>query len=244
MISYIGGKRNHANKILNKIIFKPGAKFYDLCCGSGEISLALLRRGFDPKRIVMVDSGPWGLVWKNIGNGRFNLSRFATICDHFNRNPCLKEWCQHVASEPLDADQIYKFLILQACSFGGRPIIVSNNKLKTCGFRKSIQPELNELFRRVAECCKLARGINGRHKDARCISRSTLARATVFCDPPYKKSIYGNDLLPSEVKRICKDFYCTYSVELSERCYKLQTKGRRGGVVGTTQIEYLSHITL
>ena len=59
--SYQGGKQRLAKKIVD-IIFEQNeinedTKFYDLCCGSGAITLELINRGIHPSNITMVDRG-------------------------------------------------------------------------------------------------------------------------------------------------------------------------------------------
>lgn len=241
MISYVGSKKRFADKILNNIKIEENQRFYDMCCGSGEISIALVKRGFDPRRITMVDSGPWGMVWEKIGNGKFDLKRFAGICDHFNSYPCFKEWCRQQL--PLDIDQAYKFLILQACSFGGRPIIIRDGQFKLTGFRNNINPNIYTLFNRICEISKLMKGVKGKHQDV--LKTRVQKDSVLFFDPPYltDTNYYQDFVHISQIQKRFKKFYCTYSFDLEPRAIPLQTKSRRGGVRGIYhQIEYLSYI--
>ncbi|MEQ2561290.1 DNA adenine methylase [Sutterella wadsworthensis] len=59
--SYQGGKQRLSKNIVD-IILKDNKnnidyKIYDLCCGSGAISLELINRGINPEKIVMCDMG-------------------------------------------------------------------------------------------------------------------------------------------------------------------------------------------
>ena len=53
-----GGKQRVAAQISDVLIRafpRPNSRFYDLCCGSGAISIELVNRGIDPARICMLD---------------------------------------------------------------------------------------------------------------------------------------------------------------------------------------------
>lgn len=82
--AYQGGKQRIAKNIVD-IILKDNPQllddkndkyFYDLCCGSGAISIEMVNRGFNPQNIIMIDKSPWGLFWKMIGDGSFDLQIF------------------------------------------------------------------------------------------------------------------------------------------------------------------------
>lgn len=61
--SYQGGKQRLAKEIVDVIFDRnfitDNTKFYDLCCGSGAISLELINRGVNPENIIMLDVGVW-----------------------------------------------------------------------------------------------------------------------------------------------------------------------------------------
>ena len=75
-VTYQGAKHRYAAAIIDQINPRFDEPFYDLCCGSGTVSIELLNRGFNPKLLYMVDSGPWGSFWYSVGKGIFNLNRF------------------------------------------------------------------------------------------------------------------------------------------------------------------------
>jgi len=63
--SYQGGKQRVAAEIAEILvdetgIVDSGAEFFDLCCGSGAISVEMINKGVDPSKITMLDRGPWG----------------------------------------------------------------------------------------------------------------------------------------------------------------------------------------
>ena len=64
--SYQGGKQRIASQIVDVILESlpsENTQFYDLCCGSGAISIELVNRGIDPKSISMLDISSWGTFW-------------------------------------------------------------------------------------------------------------------------------------------------------------------------------------
>lgn len=243
MIAYIGGKSNLASKIIANINIPPSSRFYDMCCGSGEISLALVRRGFNPKRITMVDNGPWGQVWEKIGKKTFSLERFATICHQFNNYQDIKGWCRQASC---DRDRVYNFLILQACSYGGRPVTIKDGQFKILGFRKNIQPAIPILYRRVKEAVERLAGMEGSKKNVLQIRPEQ--DAVLFFDPPYDNEArfyQDNTLTISQIRTQFSKFYCTFSCELAPGGVSLHTDSRRAGVKGNRtyfRTEYLSHI--
>ena len=76
--TYQGGKQRYARQIVDHI-FEQGtidteATFYDVCCGSGAISVELINRGVAPERITMLDISTWGAFWNALGRGEFGSS--------------------------------------------------------------------------------------------------------------------------------------------------------------------------
>ena len=56
--SYQGGKQRIAAQIVDHLIDAApdsSSHFYDLCCGSGAVSIELVNRGIEPSRITMLD---------------------------------------------------------------------------------------------------------------------------------------------------------------------------------------------
>lgn len=83
--SYQGGKQRLAKQIVD-IIYKENeinenTKFYDLCCGSGAISIEMINRGFYDSNITMVDASPWGLFYQGVGDLTFSTDVFKTYID-------------------------------------------------------------------------------------------------------------------------------------------------------------------
>ncbi|PJA03594.1 MAG: hypothetical protein COX72_04385, partial [Gammaproteobacteria bacterium CG_4_10_14_0_2_um_filter_38_22] len=77
--SYQGGKQRVAAQIVDHLINaapSSSSHFYDLCCGSGAVSIELVNRGIEPSRITMLDISSWGVFWSSIGSGTFNMDVF------------------------------------------------------------------------------------------------------------------------------------------------------------------------
>ena len=57
--TYQGGKQRVSKEIIdyifNSVPVNKNTKFFDLCCGSGAITIELLNRGIKPKNITMLD---------------------------------------------------------------------------------------------------------------------------------------------------------------------------------------------
>ena len=132
--SYQGGKQRLAKQIVD-IFFEENrindsTQFYDICCGSGAISVELLNRGVKPQNIHMVDKSPWGLVWQMIGNSTFELSLFNDFVNSIPRDITkIKQYASNIISNTVDKNMLpYHFLFLQACAFGSTATWVENNK--------------------------------------------------------------------------------------------------------------------
>jgi site-specific DNA-adenine methylase len=144
-VSYQGGKQKIATKIVDAICpISKDVKFYDLCCGSGAISLELVKRGFPANNVTMVDSGPWGLFWEAIGNGSFDLDKMQAYCNLVPKNRYdIKPFIRELSKTAVNTDAVYIFLLLQACAFGGSAIGIRQGKwVFSAGWRDFWQPTL------------------------------------------------------------------------------------------------------
>lgn len=138
--SYQGGKQRLAKQIVD-IVYAENkiddtTKFYDLCCGSGAVTLELLNRGFDPNNIVMIDNGCFGSFWQAIANDEFELDTFKNELDKLPSIEKIQNYLQELSNQIVDEDMmIYHYLMLQAGSFGSKQIWIENNKWKNNSFR-------------------------------------------------------------------------------------------------------------
>ena len=138
--SYQGGKQRLAKQIVD-IFYKENninddTKFFDLCCGSGAISLELINRGFNPNNITMIDNGCFGQFWQDIANGEFDLDIFKREIKNLPNLENIQSYLKKLSDLPVDEDKmVYHYLLLQAGAFGSKQIWIENNKWKNNTFR-------------------------------------------------------------------------------------------------------------
>ena len=125
--SYQGGKQRIAVDIVSKLFEENEVDeetvFYDLCSGSGAISIELINRGIKPKNIKMLDASEWGLFYKQVGEGSFDLDVFKLYIDDIPKDITkIQQHIQDLYKQDANVDTAYKFLILQAASFGSKAI--------------------------------------------------------------------------------------------------------------------------
>lgn len=142
-VLYQGSKYRIAHQLVDQIpmlewkVFDTEFEFIDGCCGSGAFTMALLERGIaaEPEQITMVDSGPWGWVWEQVGRGEFPLESLRYMIQGAPRKAeQLQDWLYELAAMP---KQIYKqpnlcpnissyytpaFLMLQAGANSSLPV--------------------------------------------------------------------------------------------------------------------------
>ena len=138
--SYQGGKQRLAKQIVD-IFYKENninddTKFFDLCCGSGAISLELINRGFNPNNITMIDNGCFGQFWQDIASGEFDLDIFKREIENLPNLENIQSYLKKLSDLPVDEDKmVYHYLLLQAGAFGSKQIWIENNKWKNNTFR-------------------------------------------------------------------------------------------------------------
>ena len=138
--SYQGGKQRLAKQIVD-IFYKENninddTKFFDLCCGSGAISLELINRGFNPNNITMIDNGCFGQFWQDIANGEFDLDIFKEEIESLPNLENIQSYLKKLSDLPVDEDRmVYHYLLLQAGAFGSKQIWIENNRWKNNTFR-------------------------------------------------------------------------------------------------------------
>jgi site-specific DNA-adenine methylase len=131
--SYQGGKQRLAKQIVD-IMFEQNeinedTKFYDLCCGSGAITLELINRGIHPSNITMVDKGVYGVFWNSIANDEFDLEIFKSEIDKLPELKDIQKYLQELSNQDVDGNKLeYHYLLLQSGSFGSKQIWIENNR--------------------------------------------------------------------------------------------------------------------
>lgn len=138
--SYQGGKQRLSKEIVD-IIFKENivddnTQFYDICCGSGAITLELINRGIHPNNITMIDSGGYGAFWQSIANAEFDLHKFKEKIDNLPSVENIQNYLREINSNPINEETyIYDYLLLQCGSFGSKQIQGYNGVWKGNTFR-------------------------------------------------------------------------------------------------------------
>lgn len=205
--SYQGGKQKLSKKIVD-IIFEQNeinedTKFYDLCCGSGAITLELINRGIHPSNMTMVDNSDYGRFWNLIANDEFDINKFKKIIDVIPTNLYRKQYLLNLSQTFDEENQVYHYLLLQSGSFGGKALWSEHNKWKHHGFRdywtptetsirrspcNPMQPEPKVMFDRVNNIVDVCGGnIRGINDDVfKFINTEVFEdNSIVYIDPPY-----------------------------------------------------------
>lgn len=251
--TYQGGKQRYAKQIVD-IMFKENnicenTKFYDLCCGSGAITLEIINRGISPQNIIMVDNSMWGYFWKHIGDGTFNIDKFnECILTVPNDKSLVKSYVDELAAQTLDEYRLYNYLILQSCSFGGKQVDTVGLKWKHCGFRNywqptetsirkspvnPMQPSKDELLRRVSLLCDKCLGVKCINDDLNKINFSFKKEDIIYIDPPYLNTTgynYNFNIVDFCNKYTGNKFYISEKTPFSQRAICLNLTGAKGGI--------------
>ena len=112
--SYQGGKQRIASQIVDVILESlpsENTQFYDLCCGSGAISIELVNRGIDPKSISMLDISSWGTFWSAIGSNTFNMDIFDHLLAELpDSQKDFKKYLSELSEQPVDKNEAELFI--------------------------------------------------------------------------------------------------------------------------------------
>lgn len=270
--TYQGGKQRVAKQIIdyvyNNYDIDKNTKFYDLCCGSGAVSLELLNHNFDLDNLIMLDKSSFGLFYEMVGEGSFDLDIWKSYVD---RVPIDKEnvksFLEELSKTSANQDEVYKFLLLQSGSFGGKQIWINDNKFCNTSFRSywkptetsnrkspvnPMQPSIEELNNRVikiVENCKNLKAIHSDIYDILCYDISE--NDIVYIDPPYINTTkYGYNFdVYDFIDKLKLKVNVTILVSEKERlknskwAIQLNFNGKKGGISGvksTKQEEWIN----
>ena len=257
-VTYQGAKVRLAAAILDKIDLK--LPLWDLCCGSGAVSIEAVNRGVSPSDIVMVDSGVWGEFWQSVGRGTFSLRDFERTLRLLPEDVTrVQGVLERLAREaPRQEDRVYVYLLLQAGAFGGKQIWIDKGKWCNCSFRSywtptetssrrypvnPMMPMPDELLRRVAALVESMRGVKAQCCDVR--SLAAIPDGTAYLDPPYAGLTGyadGFDVV-SLASALSVPCYVSEAVPLSPINWQLSGPRRQGGISGgrrNAHAEFLS----
>lgn len=256
--SYQGGKQRVAPQIVNSLLEAapgPNSIFYDLCCGSGAISIELVNKGVHPSQIRMLDISSWGTFWSAIGSGTFNMEVFEQfLSDLPDSKHDYKDHMLKLSALPLNEYEAELYPILQASSFGGKQIWRDNGRWVNACFRNyweptktsvrrspanPMQPSPTELRRRIDVLVNGMKGVTCLKTDIMTLLESSLpSNAVVYVDPPYKSTTgYGFDLdIKSFISRFREvnqvPLFISEGVPLNDDALMLTFGGAKGGISG------------
>ena len=260
--SYQGGKQRLAKQIVD-IIFEQNeinekTKFYDLCCGSGAITLELINRGIHPSNITMVDSGVFGAFWSSVANNKFDMKIFEQEINKLPDTPEIQGYLQKLSNIPVDLNLLeYHYLLLQSGSFGSKQIYIENSKWKNNSFRSywlptetsnrkspvnPMMPMPSTLYDRVRNIVEHIGGdINAINMDISKIQWHFDKNSIVYIDPPYKNTTgYGNGF--DYEKFVINNWEYTniyvsegYKMNNTENVILLSSGRKKGNISGETK---------
>lgn len=259
--SYQGGKQRVAKEIvdyiLNTTFLLKDTKFYDLCCGSGAVTVELLNRGVPPENITMCDKSSWGVFWKSIGEGIFDLNKFYKYSKAVPRDKSLiQAHIKELSKTNADVDEEYKYILLQASSFGGKQICKKDGKWQSPSFRNFWQPTetsnrrsvvnpmmpmIDELEKRVKILADNCKGLTCHHKDIYemlDIIENDKSDKVIYIDPPYTNtsgyafSFDYSDFLNKLFDVTVAHIFVSEKEKISDEAIQLNFSGAKGGING------------
>lgn len=209
--AYQGGKQRLSTQICEYLLdeIDDNTKIYDICCGSGAITLELINQGVKQENITMVDKSCWGAFWESIANKTFDINLFKQYISSIPSIEHIQSYLKELSLQPINTDYIYIYLLLQAGAFGGKQIWIKDNKWCNNTFRnywlptetsnrKSVvnpmMPMPNTLFSRVNNLVEHIDGVKAFCIDAFDIIdeinlKALSNKVIVYIDPPYKESL-------------------------------------------------------
>ena len=230
-------------------------KFFDLCSGSGVITLELINRGVNPQNITMLDISSWGTFWKEIGDGTFSYKKFLMYANAVPRDKSeIQEHIKILSGENANIDECYKYILLQASSFGGKQIWNENGIWKNTSFRNYWQPTptskrkspVNPMQPMIDVLCERVRIISEKCVGVKCIHDDIWSilgiipkeNCIIYIDPPYSNTTkYGfdfnlNDFLGDLFDKTLSPIFVSEKEKISDEAIRLNFNGAKGGISG------------
>lgn len=267
--SYQGGKQRIAAQVVDHLLEaapSTNSRFYDLCCGSGAVSIELVNRGVDPSRIWMLDISSWGAFWSAIGAGTFNMDVFDGFLSELPSD--IRDYKAHMlalSALPVSEEEIELYLLLQANSFGGKQIWRNGESWANACFRNyweptatsvrrspanPMQPSPTELRRRIDALVNGMKGVNAIYMDIKTILNTSIpSDAVVYVDPPYKSTTkygFSFDLayFISQFREINQTpLFISEGAPLNDNSLMLTFGGAKGGISGARKGKHQEWLT-
>ena len=270
---YQGGKQRVSKEIVSTVFDKVSTidddtQFFDICCGSGAYTIELLNRGVSPDRITMLDVSSWGAFWSCIGNGLFQISIFDKYLDAVPSDKAsVKEHMIILSEQDALIDEPYKYILLQASSFGGKQIWRNGSVWKNAFFRSyweptptsvrkspanPMQPGPETLRARIVNLVDAGRGLTCINEDVTSLFNITIPEnSIIYIDPPYRGTTgyaFGFDLdgfVLSLKERTSAPIFVSEGMALSDEAIRLSFGGAKGGISGNKRgkhEEWLSRV--
>ena len=240
-VTYQGAKQRLAGDIINIINPPKDKMFYDMCCGSGAVSIELINRGFPASNITMVDNGGMGIFWESVSNGSFSLEEFKQHCEAVPTDLTLVQaYMQSLAKMPVADDAAYVYLLMQSASFGGKAIWEKSGRWQNASFRAYWQPHAasirqrpaapmpspNSLYERVAVVVDRMHGITAIKDDI--FNVPIRENSVVYVDPPYKGTTgYGFNLSLERLLSVTDEkLYISEGYPIGEKAYPITGRAK------------------
>ena len=241
--------------IFDTVMINNDTKLFDLCCGSGVITLELISRGIRPGNITMLDISSWGGFWKEIGNGTFSYEKFLEYANKVPRDKAkIQKHIKSLATENADIDECYKYILLQSSSFGGKQIWNENGVWKNTSFRdywqptatskrkspvNPMQPMIDVLCERVKIIAEKCVGVTCLHTDIwNVLDIIPQENCVIYIDPPYSNTTkYGfdfnlNEFLSELFDKTLSPIFVSEKEKISDEAIRLKFNGAKGGISG------------
>jgi 16S rRNA G966 N2-methylase RsmD len=248
--AYQGGKAKYASAIVETIGLPRDCHFYDLCCGSGAVSIEAVRRGQKPSSITMVDAGPWGMFWKAIGEGSFQTWKLERLLSLIPENPFLFQMhIEQMASLPISemgGNEVYTFVILQAASFANKAVWIDGDYFRHPGIGGWIEANgidgtgrvafnSTALVRRVSALVKGMRGVVGMRANINdLIPDGIRDDAIVYIDPPYRGTTdYGHEVAGTIGRKVKVPCWVSEGEPLSDKAILLDSRRTQAAMIAS-----------
>ena len=177
----------------------------------------------------------------------------------------VKAFMSDLHAQPVVGDEAERYLVLQACSFGGKQIWYDNGRWNNACFRdyweptatsvrrspaNPMQPSATELHRRVKALSDGMQGVVCQRTDIMTILNRTIPDdAVVYVDPPYRGTTgyaYGFSVesFVGLFRKVCSaPLFVSEGERLSDDSLQLTLGGAKGGISGVRKGRHQEWLT-